>query len=406
MITVKDKRNCCGCGACANACPVRCVTMREDGKGFLYPSTDSAKCVHCGLCEKVCFSLGKAAVPTGQVIRAFGCYTRDEETRRNSSSGGIFCELARRTIARGGCVFGVAMAADCKSAVFSRAETESELQKLMTSKYLQAVTGDVFQEVESVLKTGREVLFSGTPCHINALQFYLRRSSPPPRAAMLPDGVSEYDNLLCVDVICHGTPSPKVWRAYVEEFERARNAALVSVSFRCKEESWRKFGMSLQDRGTHGSDDKLFIPADRDPYMKLFLSNYTLRLSCYACASKTFRLSDITLGDFWGVEKVLPKLDDAKGTTLALIRTEKGQRIFDSIRSSLQCSQTSYQDAIRDNYPEYKSVPCPLRRGEFFQNADILPLAELCKKYIRLSPYRRVRTILSVIWKKMPWGGV
>lgn len=383
------KKQCCGCGACANICPTRCISMREDEEGFLYPVTDTRKCVGCGLCEKVCVSSGKdAPFPTQSVTGAFGAYTLDEETRRNSSSGGIFHELARRTLKKGGCVFGVAMDKDCKGASFIKAETEEELQKIMTSKYLQASVRNAYREAGWELKAGREVLFSGTPCHINALRLYLRNSD------------ANEENLFCVDVICHGTPSPKVWRKYVNEFERTRNAALKSVSFRCKKENWRDFGMSLQSRET------LFIPAEKCPYMKLFLSNYSLRPSCYACVSKVFRLSDMTLGDFWGIENVLPALDDGKGTSLVLIRTEKGQRMFEGIRDGLRHAETTYSDAVRYNSPEYESVGCPPNRGEFFRDADKLTLEELRKKYVRLSLYRRIRTRLDGIRRKFQRGGV
>lgn len=388
-----SKAECCGCGACANICPTRCVSMREDEEGFLYPVTDVEKCVNCGLCEKVCSISEKDAVPTQAVKSAFGCYTLDNETRRNSSSGGIFCELARQTIQRGGCVFGVAMNADCKGASFRKAETELELQKLMTSKYLQASVGNAYREAKRELKAGKEVLFSGTPCHVNALQLYLRNRNV------------NAEKLFCVDLICHGTPSPKLWRNYVNEFEQTRNATLKSVSFRCKEETWRNLGLSLNGRGKNNAVEKLLIPAEKDPYMKLFLENYSLRPSCYNCASKTFRLSDLTIGDFWGIERVLPALDDAKGTSVVLIRTEKGQRMFENIRERLRYEETSYQDAVRWNTSEYKSVVCPARRGEFFRDADVLTPEKLRKKYVRVSFYRRVRSVLGRIWKKIPTGG-
>ena len=300
-----SKTQCCGCGACANVCPVQCIDMRED----------------------------------------------------------------------------------------------AELPKLMTSKYLQAVTGDVFQEVESVLKTGREVLFSGTPCHINALRSYLHCSAAPRNS----DG--DYENLFCVDVICHGTPSPKVWRLYAEEFEQARNARLSSVSFRCKERTWRDVGICMKGDGANHTTEKHLLPAKKDSYMKLFLRDYSLRPSCYACASKTFRLSDLTIGDFWGIEDMLPALDDAKGTSLVLIRTEKGDQVFESIRDRLHCAEVSYREAVRDNYPEYRSVDCPPRRGEFFQDLNSMTVRALAKKYAHRSFFQRAIGKVIRIGKKMATGG-
>ena len=385
------KTECCGCGACANVCPTRCISMLEDGEGFSYPVTDAEKCVHCGLCDKVCPVSERDAETT--VLSAFGCRALDEEARRDSSSGGVFHELARGVMQRGGCAFGVAMDDDCKGASFRKAETEPELRKLMTSKYVQASVGDAYREAERELKAGREVLFSGTPCHINALRLYLRHAA-----------VSD-EKLFCVDLICHGTPSPKLWRAYAGEFERTRNVTLKSVSFRCKEETWRNLGLCLKGRGGNDVTEKLLIPAAKDSYMKLFVACYSLRPSCYACASKKFRLSDLTIGDFWGIENVLPELDDAKGASVVLIRTEKGRRMFEDIRERLRCEETSYQDAVRWNQYEYESAECPARRDEFFRDADALTVEELSKKYLRVSLYRRVRSALGRIYKKIPMGG-
>ena len=389
MIHPENLVNCCGCGACANVCPVRCISMREDAEGFLYPVVDRAKCRQCGLCEKACVcSVDSTAVASHSVQYACGCYTRNADVRRESSSGGVFYELARNIFQRGGYVFGVRMGESCQTASFTKAESEADLKRLLGSKYLQAVTGDVYREVKRELDAGRAVLFSGTPCQINALRLYLRK---------------DYAHLFCVDVICHGTPSPKLWRMYVDYLQRSYKAVVTGVNFRCKETGWRNFGLQTES----SSRQRLFIPKDRDPYMRMFLGNYSLRPSCYDCASKAFRLSDLTIGDFWGIEHVLPALDDGNGTSLVFIRTDKGRELFACIQDCLQYAEVPYARAIRYNLAEYESVSRPEQRNDFFQDMNTISFESLSKKYCKdISIYRRIRRKVGKIWKKMTgvWG--
>ena len=408
MKILDNPGQCCGCGACANVCPVPCIAMRENEEGFLYPSVDSAKCVGCGLCEKVCIALNAPALSrpaaatshgTGATsaanIGAYAVRTLDESIRRNSSSGGAFYELARETIRRGGCVFGVTMSDSLSEAVFVKAETEPELFRLMTSKYIQANVGSAYQEAKAELECGREVLFSGTPCQINGLKLYLQK---------------DYDGLCCVDLICHGVPSPKVWRWYLDEFQYAHNAVVRNINFRCKESGWKDFCLHHDVQSAENGIQRQYTAQEEDPYFRLFLENLSLRPSCYHCVSKGCRLTDLTIGDFWGIENILPEMDDGEGTSVVFARTEKGRQFLESIQGRLCCAEVSYKDAVRYNRAEWASMRRPWLRNAFFRDLNAMPFRKVSRKYILLlSPYcyvkKVVKSIPQHIWKKIPAGG-
>lgn len=203
MIDIKEKKECCGCNACAQRCPKSCITMREDSEGFLYPEVDKEICIDCGICEKVCPVMyqGNKRKP----LAVYAVKHKNNEIRLSSSSGGVFTALAESVIDEGGVVFG-AKFDDNWCVVHSYSETKEGLAAFRGSKYLQSRIGDSFKKVECFLKANRKVLFSGTPCQIAGLKRFLRK---------------EYDNLLTVDFVCHGVPSPGVWREYLNE-ETAR----------------------------------------------------------------------------------------------------------------------------------------------------------------------------------------
>lgn len=293
-------------------------------------------------------------------LSVWAAYNTNDKTRYNSSSGGIFSLLAENVIRSGGVVYGIAMSSDCYSAEYVRVDDISGLNAIRGSKYLQAVIGDTYKKVKSDLSEGRMVLFSGVGCQINGLKMFLGR---------------EYDNLFCIDVICHGTPSQMIWRMYLKDIE-SRHGKVKKVSFRSKQNSWEDFGM-LED--TDGKS--LFISKDEDTYMRFFLRNYDLRPSCYNCHAKTDKRSDITLADFWGINNVDSSMNDGKGTSLVIVRTKKGRRVFDEIRPQLICKQVSYDDGVRDNPAEYTSVNRPAQRDKLFDDAKSLSYPDLVRKY-------------------------
>lgn len=298
---------------------------------------------------------------------AYACYNIDKGVRLSSSSGAIFSSLAEWILERQGVVYGVTMSEDCYSAEFISVTSREDLVKLRGSKYLQAKVGNTYRCVKSNLTSGKLVLFSGTGCQVNGLRSFLGK---------------EYDNLICVDVICHGAPSPALWREYAEYQERNNNGKLKGVNFRCKDNSWEDFGMKeIIDRIPKGDSKKLYISKDTDSYMQMFLRNYCLRPSCYECVAKEVKTSDLTIADFWGINNVAPEMNDGVGTSLVLVRTSKGENIFESISTDIQLKAVTYEEGVKSNSAEFKSCVRPLQRDMFFNDMNSMSFEELEKKY-------------------------
>lgn len=295
----------------------------------------------------------------------------DHTVRNDSSSGGIFSLLAQQFEV----VYGVAMTEDCYGAEFLR--VENDIAPLRGSKYLQAKVGDAYKQAKQDLLDGRMVLFTGTGCQINGLKCFLGK---------------DYENLVCVDVICHGTPSPALWQKYARYQEEKYGGKLSAVNFRCKDNGWKDFGME------ETVDAKqVYISKGKDPYMQMFLSDYCLRPSCYACVAKQVKLSDITIGDFWGIERIAPEMNDLKGTSLVLVRTVKGQALFDAIQKDLVWKEVSYEDGVSGNSPEYRSVGRPRQRDTFFEDMNRMAFERLSKKYMTVPLSKRMEQALRQI---------
>lgn len=297
-----------------------------------------------------------------QVILTYAAYSINPTERLASSSGGIFSLLARGIFSQGGVVYGVAMSEDCKTAEFIRVTDIGGLEKLQGSKYLQAHVGAIFKQVQNDLENHTTVLFSGTGCQVNGMKGFLGK---------------DYSNLYCIDVVCHGAPSPALWREYVNHVEDKNGAHLVNVNFRCKSDSWTNFGMREED----DRNQSVYISKDKDPYMVMFLQNYSLRPSCYECKAKEIKRSDMTIADFWGIDDVAPEMNDGKGTSLVLVRTEKGRTLFEGIQEHIKLKQVSYSDGVRWNSAEFQSVSRPKERDCFFVDMQKMSFEELRLKY-------------------------
>ena len=348
MIRITDKARCCGCHACVGACPWECIGMKEDAEGFLYPEANPEHCIECGRCEEAC-PLIHTPEPPG-TPRAFAAVSRDGAARAASSSGGSFSLLAEKTLSRGGVVFGAAFD-EAFEVRHTAAETAAELSRLCGSKYVLRRIGVVYLLAEELLREGREVLFTGTPCQIAGLRTFLGR---------------DYDNLSALDIICHGVPSPRAWRRFLACREREAESRAAAVSFRRKDEGWRRFSMAVAFE--NGAEYRKTFK--EDPYLQSFLKDAISRPSCYDCAFKTLgRVSDITLADFWGVNKFLPALDDNKGTSLLLVHTPRGERMLDEIRDSLDLAEADPADAVRYNQSATQSARTHPNRAAFLARA-------------------------------------
>lgn len=403
MIKVIKKSECCGCEACRQVCPKDCISMIVDKERFLYPKVEESKCIGCNACDSVCPVLNQDSphIP----IETLAAVNKDEDIRMESSSGGVFTALAEYVINKGGVVFGARFDNDL-NVIHDYVESIEGLQKFRGSKYVQSQIGDTFKQAKTFLKENRLVLFSGTPCQIAGLKKYLRK---------------DYDNLIAVDIVCHGVPSPMVWQKYIASLgPRPTGAAagkntvsslnespLVGVSFRDKRLGWKKFGFRIPlkagnkagQNSVSGSpiskQEELFQYHWDNDFMRAFLRNECLRPSCYDCPAKSGKSqSDITLGDFWGIQEIHPEIDDDKGTSLVLINTEKGQEIIESLNHKIHTCSEDYELALKSNSAIEHSVDIPLVRPLFMA---------ICEKFgfKRAINMTKLRILMSMVKRKL-----
>lgn len=384
MIKIEDKTKCCGCHACYNVCPKNAIEMIEDDKGFKYPNINEDVCINCNLCEKVCPVLKKVEVENIPV--SYACYNKNEEVRKNSSSGGIFTLLAEKILEKNGVIYGASFN-DAWLVEHIRIDNKDELYKLQTSKYLQSSINDTYKQAKNDLDNNKLVLFTGTPCQVNGFISYLRGKT--------------YDNLYTQDIICHGVPSPKVWKKYLKYREELDGKHPMRINFRQKDEGWNMFALLLQYK------DSVYKTNHRDDlFMQAFLRNACLRDSCYNCSFKSKnRQTDITLADFWEVENIVPEFNDNKGTSLLIVNTEKGEKLFESIKNKMIFQESDFESSIRPNPSIYESVSKPKNSEEFFDNLDNYTFDELVDKYTikpqKPSVFRRGINKIKRIIKKL-----
>ncbi len=371
MIQIEDKRRCCGCEACRQVCPQGCIRLERDEEGFGYPIVDADRCIECHKCERVCPFMKLDASREPQTIYA-ACAT-DEGLRKASSSGGLFTLLAEETLRGGGVVFG-ARFEETWGVCHDYTETVEGLAPFRGSKYLQSRIGESYRQAEQFLKEGRPVLFTGTPCQIKGLVHYLGRT---------------YENLTTVDVVCHGVPSPMVWQRYLTTL-RAGQGEITGISFRNKSLSgWRRYDFVAQSTG--GGGVRQFY--GDNIYMRGFLHDLYLRPSCYACMAKGGRSqSDLTLGDYWGVERTCPDLDRAldedKGTSVVMIHSERGRRLLEGLPCRYQ--ETNYASALAGNPAIEHTATEPPKRQLFFAQLDAEPLEQLIARLTTIPLHKRL----------------
>ena len=369
---IEGLKNCSGCSACYSVCPANAIKMSPDKEGFLFPQIDAGVCIKCHKCEKVCPVLNFSESNDEIKTEAFACINDDEKVRFESSSGGIFSSLAEKVLKADGVVFGVKLDENQK-AVFGFTETEEGLADFRGSKYVQAETGYAFVSCRKFLEEGRKVLFSGTPCQIAGLKSFLNRN---------------YDNLLCVDIICHGVPSPELWQKYVEFREKKASSKTVKTAFRQKKYGWKLYSLSF----TFQNNSEYSATLQKDPYLRLFLKDLCLRESCYNCTFKGLsRPSDLTIADFWGIQNEMPEMDDDKGTSLVFIHSRKGKEIFSQL-TNCRTQKIDCNQGVKYNPSMIKSVSRPEKRDSFFKDLDSLDFEKLLKKYNHIPLIKRVKT--------------
>ncbi len=350
MPKIATKENCTGCTACVSACPKGCIRMIEDENGFFHPVIDADQCVACGLCEKTCpivHPLKKA----DNEPKAYAASSKNEAMRLNSSSGGVFTEVAKVVLEHGGAVFGAAYNEKFE-VVHTCAEDEEGLAKFRGAKYAQSDLHGIFAQVKMRLDRGQQILFSGTPCQVGGLKAFLCK---------------DYENLLTMDFVCHSVPSPLAWREYVKyRAEQDRKGEMpIAINLRSKHTGWSRYQYSnlfqYEDGFYHSAKSNESI------YMKLFVNGCINRDSCANCRFKGYnRVSDLTIGDFWGIWDIMPEMDDNKGTSVVLVQSERGKAILESLKDRIQMMLVSLEEASRQNPAILKSFSAHEKRGEAF----------------------------------------
>lgn len=324
------KQECFGCEACTQVCPQQCIELQHSFNGFLYPVIDMERCSNCGLCREVCpYDGAKDMLGARAKQEVYAARSKKEEVREQSTSGGVFTELAVPILEKGGVVFGVVLSQDFE--VFHKsAESMEQLEEMRGSKYVQSRIKETYKEAKAFLEKRRKVLFSGTPCQIAALRTYLGK---------------DYDELLTVDLICHGVLAPEVATYHIKSLERQYHSKAVRVRFRDKGHGWKK-SMAFAVEFENG--DSYYGNGKKDRFFNMFLSNYDLRECCYACPfTSPKRVGDITLGDFWGIEKTKPGLFDDKGHSVVLVNTDKGRKCFAESSERMFCEKANIEDTFQ-----------------------------------------------------------
>lgn len=355
------EKNCCGCFACYNVCKTSAIRMKYDDEGFFYPTIEKANCINCGRCEEVCPVLNFDAPTKNKIEKIYYGHILNESIRLDSSSGGVFSLLAGYVLDNSGIVVGAAYDNDWNivhKIVFNR----DGLYTIRGSKYVQSAINHVYQEVKKYVLQGRLVLFSGTTCQVEGLRRFLN---------------TEYSNLLLVDLICHGVPSPMVWQEYISSISAGRN--IEDIKFRSKNKGWKKFSLMIRyDNGKVYTND-LFT----DVYLRGFLSNLYLRPSCHNCIFKTrVRNTDFTIADFWGIQSLHPDDDDDRGVSLLMLHSEKAINIFRNISNQMIYKEISFEK-IKQYIPQItNSEKKHVHREKFFKkfrkhSVDIISLIDI-----------------------------
>lgn len=361
MLIYERKEECCGCTACTSICPKQAITMIADEEGFLYPGIKQVLCIECDLCKQVCpFSDNYRTSGNYDKPIVYAAKHKDDNVRMHSSSGGMFTAISDYILDIDGVIYGAAF--DENFVVHhQKAKTPEERNKFRGSKYIQSNLIGVFEDIKNELKKGRTVLFTGTPCQNAGLRAFLNKS---------------YDNLYLCDIVCHGTPSPLLWKEYIGFLEKRSKSRLVNYFFRYKEVGWRGYNVyALFDNGK----SKLNTP-DMMTYANIFGSDLALRPACHNCKFCNFsRPSDITIGDFWGIEKGMPDFDDNIGVSLVLINSSKGKGLFQRISKNLCYRESNTADCLQHNL----HTPSQLspRRGKFWQDYKNKGFEYVFKKY-------------------------
>ncbi len=390
MIKITDKVNCCGCNACGDICGKLAISFKTDNEGFWYPEVDMEKCVDCGLCEKVCPIINVKELKKNDLPQSI-CYAAEHKNLEvvfDSTSGGLFSALADIMYRKKGYVGGAIFNEDFKSVRQYISNDKADLPRLRSSKYLQSNLQGFYCQVRDFLKAGEHVLVCGSPCQMAALRAFLRK---------------DYENLIIADYICRGINSPKVWGKYIDSYEERYGSKVVYAKAKSKEYGWRNLTQKvILEDGRH-----MYETREQSNFTKGYLqTGVYCRPSCYDCKFKGYpRISDITLADFWGIEKVNTSMEKNLGTSLVMINSKKGERFFETVKSRINYVEVPFNSIEAGNRSLNLSVDPPkVDRNQFFEDLDKMSFLQIADKYIKnrksrremiKAPLRYVRTIVK-----------
>lgn len=385
MIEIQDKSNCSGCSACASICTRQAITMIADNEGFKYPSVHKDLCIDCGLCDKVCpIKRRDSLIPEETLPKAYAAhYKGDDKIWYESASGGAFTAITDYVFNNGGIVYGA-----CYNEKFEvlhdSADNAINAIKFRDSKYVQSNINDCFSRIKTDLDKNRLVLFSGTPCQVSGLRCFLRK---------------DYANLLTVDLICHCVPSPRVFKDYLHYIETKYGKKIVKIHTKDKTLGWNKF---QTPRIYFEDGTSIFNIEDSRLWEIIFYSHIAVRPSCHACRFANFhREGDLTIGDFWGVEKQHPEYSVPNGASLILVNTDKGTKAFEEIKDNIVYAESDVIKALPDTLL-YATKP-HTKRANFWNDYERLSFISLSNKYFGTGKLnaikRRIKWLINIPYR-------
>lgn len=375
MIQVIDKAKCCGCWACNNICPKQCIDMKEDIEGFRYPVVNKTQCINCGLCTKVCPQLQTHT--SKQKPKSFVIQQKDPYILRNSTSGGFFSAISKYAIENKGVVFGAAFNKEMELC-HQYSETLEGCTRFRGSKYVQSIIGNSYEIAKSFLDQDKIVVFSGTPCQIAGLKSYLRQK--------------EYNNLITVDLVCHGTPSPLLLRKYFQYYSSIFKSKIINYLSRDK---YYGYDFSTATIQFENQNIQYHKGIEADIMLRLYFKNICSRPSCYSCHFKTLhRVSDFTIFDCWNARSIDRRFNK-KGATNVFIHTQKGQNIFEIIKDDFNYAPSDIEKTIQtDGDMILNSVPVNSKRNNFFNDLNSMDFEILVKKYLQQN---KIKTLVATL---------